>query len=178
VNKPKEKRIMTEQVSMQIIMRIRQIIQQMSKYSKYILENYNITIPQLICLHEVYQHGPISIGALTKIVFLNNSTVTGIVDRLEKRELVRRVRISKDRRQVHIEITDQGIEFTKQAPKPLQDQFLDRLQALEEEKITLILWALEMLVDMLGDKEAKLEVPTPPVHIIQPDGVTNIENEI
>jgi len=178
VNKKNENQIMTEQVSMQIIMRIRQIIQEMSKYSKYILENYKITVPQLICLNEVYQHGPISIGALTKIVFLNNSTVTGIADRLEKREFVRRIRISKDRRQVHLEITEQGIEFLKKAPKPLQDQFIDRLKALDEEKITLILWSLEMLVDMLGNKETKIEFPAPPMHITQPDSMTNIEDEI
>ncbi len=162
MNKQNEKQIMTEQVSMQIIMRIRQIIQEMSKYSKYLLENYKVTVPQLICLHEVYQHGPISIGALTKIVFLNNSTVTGIVDRLEKREFVRRVRISKDRRQVHLEITEQGINFIKKAPKPLQNKFIDRLKGLDEEKITLILWSLEMLVDMFGKKETKMEIPTPP----------------
>ncbi len=178
MNKKNEKQIMIEQVSMQIIMRIRQIIQEMSKYSKYILENYNITVPQLICLREVYQHGPISIGALTKIVFLNNSTVTGIVDRLEKREFVRRIRISKDRRQVHLEMTDQGIKFIKKAPKPLQDQFIDRLKALDEEKTTLILWSLEMLVDMLGNKEIKMELPAPPIHITQADGMTNIEDDL
>lgn len=178
MDKKNEKLIMTEQVSMQIIMRIRQIIQEMSKYSKYILENYKITVPQLICLHEVYQHGPISIGALTKIVFLNNSTVTGIVDRLEKIEFVRRVRISKDRRQVHLEITEQGIEFLKKAPKPLQDQFIGRLKALDKEKITLILWSLEMLVDMLGNKDTKVEMPTPPIHITQPESMTNIESDI
>jgi hypothetical protein len=37
MNKKNEKQIMIEQVSMQVIMRIRQIIQEMSKYSKYIL---------------------------------------------------------------------------------------------------------------------------------------------
>ena len=178
MGKKNEKLIMTEQVSMQIITRIRQIIQEMSKYSKYLLENYKITIPQLICLHEVYQHGPISIGALTKIIFLNNSTVTGIIDRLEKREFVRRVRISKDRRQVHIEITGQGIKFIKKAPKPLQDRFMDRLKALDEEKITLILWSLEMLVDMLGSKETKMEIPMPPVHITQVDEIPNLDSEI
>ena len=178
MNKKNEKQIETEQVSMQIIMRIRQIIQEMSKYSKYILENYNITIPQLICLHEVYQHGPISIGALTKIVFLNNSTITGIIDRLEKRELVRRVRISKDRRQVHVEITDQGTVFINKAPKPIQDQFMDRLVGLDEEKIALILWSLEMLVDMLGDRVNTMKIPSPPSHIAQPNSMTNVEDEI
>jgi DNA-binding MarR family transcriptional regulator len=177
VNKKVESQIMAEQINMQIIMRLRHIIQEMSKYSKYVLENYKITVPQLICLQEVYQHGPISIGALTKIVFLNNSTVTGIIDRLEKREFVRRVRISQDRRQVHLEITEQGITFLKKAPKPLQDQFIDRLKALDEEKITLILWSLEMLVDMLGNREAKMDMPTPPFHITSPDSMSNIEDE-
>jgi len=176
--KKSEKTIMTEQLSMQIIMRIRQIIQQMSKYSKYIQENYKITIPQLICLHEVYQHGPISIGALTKIVFLNNSTVTGIIDRLEAREFVKRVRISKDRRQVHLEITEHGVNFIKKAPKPLQDQFIDRLNTLDEEKTTLILWSLEMLVDMLGNKESKVELPVPPTHITQQDELVDVGDEI
>ena len=178
MNRKNEKQIMTEQVSMQVIMRIRQIIQEMSKYSKYILEYYKITVPQLICLNEVFQHGPISIGALTKIVFLNNSTVTGIVDRLEKRDFVRRVRISKDRRQVHLEITKEGIKFVKKAPKPLQDQFLERLNALDEEKVTLILWSLEMLVDMLGNKDTTMEIPTPPIHVTQFESTSNIENEI
>ena len=178
MKKNDQKQIMVEQVSMQIIMRLRQIIQEMSKHSKFILENHEITVPQLICLREVYEHGPISIGALTKIVFLNNSTVTGIIDRLEKREFVRRTRISKDRRQVHVEITEPGIKFINRAPKPLQDQFLDRLTALDEEKITLILWSLEMLVDMLGSKESTMEIPTPPTHIVQPDGMTNVEDDI
>jgi DNA-binding MarR family transcriptional regulator len=173
-----EKQINAEHVSMQIIMRLRQIIQEMSKHSKLLLENYKISTPQLICLNEVFQHGPISIGALTKIVFLNNSTVTGIIDRLEQRELVRRVRISKDRRQVHIEITEQGIAFIKKAPKPIQDQFMDRLVALDEEKIALILWSLEMLVDMLGTKERTMEIPTPPSHIAQPDGTIIVEDDI
>ena len=178
MNKKNEKQIIGEQISMQVIMRLRQILQAMSKHSKFILENHKITVPQLICLHEVYEHGPISFGALTKIVYLNNSTITGIIDRIEKRDFVRRTRISKDRRQVHVEITDQGIKFINQAPKPIKDQFVDRIISLDEEKITLILWSLEMLVDMLGKKDSKMKIPTPPIHITQPDGDLTVGNEI
>ena len=55
---------------------------------------------------------------------------------------------------------------------------MDRLIALDEEKIALILWSLEMLVDMLGTKEGTMEIPTPPSHITQPDGTINVEDEI
>ena len=169
---------MLEQIDLQIIMRLRQILQEMSRHSKNLLEKYEITIPQLICLQEIFKHGPISLGALTKIVFLNNSTVTGIVDRLENRGLVQRTRISKDRRQVHAEISKAGIEFIKKAPPPLRKTFFNRLAALEEEKITLILWSLEMLVDMLGPEKELMKVPGPPAHFDEPTDEINPSNGI
>jgi DNA-binding MarR family transcriptional regulator len=175
---PAENYTMPEQRNTQIMMRLRQIFQEMSKHSKYIQENYKVTVPQLLCLREVYEHGPISIGALTKIVFLNNSTVTGIVDRLEKRELVKRNRISKDRRQVHVEITDAGTQFIQDAPEPLQTRFIERLKELDEEKVMLILWALEMLVDLLGPAEPQVDIPSPPTHIAQPGTDITPETEI
>jgi DNA-binding MarR family transcriptional regulator len=165
---PGRKFAMRERISMQITMSLRQIIQEMSKHSKHIQETYKVTVPQLICLREVFEHGPISIGALTKIVYLNNSTVTGIVDRLEKREFLRRTRISKDRRQVHLEITEAGIDFIKTAPTPLQERFIERLAELDEEKVTMILWSLEMLVDMLGPEKTHFKIVSPPSHISQP----------
>ena len=168
---------MPETVSMQIMMRLRQIIQGLSKHSKYIQENYQVTVPQLICLREIYEHGPISLGALTKIVFLNNSTVTGIADRLEKRGLIQRNRISRDRRQVHVEITQEGIRFIQQAPTPLQDRFLQRLNTLDPEKITMILWSLEMLVDMLGAEKTAGKAPSLPGHLAQPtEDISPIDN--
>jgi len=168
---------MPETVSMQIMMRLRQIIQGLSKHSKYIQENYKVTVPQLICLRAIYEHGPISLGALTKIVFLNNSTVTGIADRLEKRGLIQRNRISRDRRQVHVEITREGIAFIQQAPTPLQDRFLQRLNALDPDKITMILWCLEMLVDMLGPEKPAAKIPAPPGHLAQPpEDISSMDN--
>lgn len=169
---------MPEHVAMQIMMRLRQILQELSKHSKYIQENYKITVPQLLCLREVYEHGPISIGALTKIVFLNNSTVTGIIDRLEKQKLVKRTRISKDRRQVHVEITDEGSRSIHEAPEPLQKRFIERLKKLDGEKVTLILWGLEMLVDLLGPEKPEAEIPSPPTHVAPPRDGALPENEI
>jgi len=144
----------TDALSLQIMKLLRQIAREMDKHSKHIFESYNITVPQLICMREIYEHGPISLGALTKIVSLNNSTVTGIIDRLEKRNFVKRTRISKDRRQIHVEITDEGTQFIQQAPMPFQQRFMEKLNGLDEQTIRDILWALETLVELLGSKNA------------------------
>jgi DNA-binding MarR family transcriptional regulator len=104
--------------------------------------------------------------------------VTGIVDRLEKRDLVQRNRISKDRRQVHVEITDVGSRFIQSAPEPLQTRFIERLMQLDEEKVAMILWALEMLVDLLGPTEPRGDIPSPPSHISQPVSDITTETDI
>ncbi len=154
---------MVDPIVIHITKRLRQIARELDIHSKHIQETYKITVPQLICLREIYEHGPISLGALTKIVFLNSSTVTGIVDRLEKRNLVRRTRVSRDRRKIHVEITEEGMEFIKTAPTPLQDQFVERLQKLEDEEVQAILWAIERLVNLLSTSDEEEKDPKKPV---------------
>jgi len=160
---------MEENISMQIMMRLRQIIQEMSRHSKQLQEKYKITLPQLICLKEVADHGPIAIGALTQIVFINNSTVTGIIDRLEKRKLVQRVRISQDRRQVHVEITQAGVRFLEDAPTPIHHRFVEKLEKMESKDISMLLWGLELLVDMLGRSVPGSIIPEAPKHVLHPE---------
>lgn len=165
-----EESAVPEQISIQIIMRLRQINQELSKHAKHIQDNFKITVPQLVCLNEVYEHAPISLGALSKVVFMNNSTVTRIVDILEKRDLVKRTRISSDRRKIHLEVTDAGFKFIQNAPKPLQLRFFDRLMELDKKQVSMILWSLEILVDMLGENQRPMDIPT---HVM----LSQIEND-
>jgi DNA-binding MarR family transcriptional regulator len=169
---------MEEKISMQIMMRLRQIIQEMSRHSKQLQEKYNITLPQLICLNEIAEHGPIAIGALTQIVFINNSTVTGIIDRLERRNLVQRVRISKDRRQVHVEITRDGLDFLENAPTPIHHRFMEKLKKMDSRDVSQLMWGLELLVDMLAQADpVSSPSPKPPLDLIEPEEDLSVPNE-
>jgi len=49
---------------------------------------------------------------------------------------------------------------------------------MEDEKITLILWSLEMLVDMLGPEKELMKVPVPPAHFDGPEDEITPSNEI
>lgn len=129
-----------------IVKCLRKITHEIGRHSKFIQENYHITLPQVITLREIAQHGPISFSQLTKLIFLNNSTLTGIVDRLEKHELVKRVRMSKDRRQIHLEITEKGKETLKTAPPPIDPEFITNLNQLPQKEINQILLSLEKII--------------------------------
>ena len=47
--------------------------------------------------------------------------MTGLLDRLEKQELIQRERCTADRRVVYVEITKKGIDLLKQLDQPVSD---------------------------------------------------------
>ncbi len=129
--------------------RLRQIAHAINKHSKYLQDAYRLTLPQIVCLREIYAHGPISLSKLTRVVSLNNSTVTGIVDRLEREGLVRRERTSTDRRQIHIQITESGVASLKKAPPPLNKQFVEAFERLDDARKQELIDALDQLAELL-----------------------------
>lgn len=73
-----------------------------------ILKNYTITPPQFIALQWLFEHGDMTIGDLSNRMFLAFSTTTDLVDRMEKNNLVKRVRDEQDRRVVRIHLLSEG----------------------------------------------------------------------
>ena len=88
---------------------------------------------------------------------VNSSTVTGIIDRLEKKEYVSRVRNSPDRRVITIELTDTGRELVENAPSPFQQTIVDGLKKMPEDELEKVLLALTKLAGMLELKPKKTE---------------------
>lgn len=61
------------------------------------------------------RHGPCIMSEISDEIHLSLSSVTGIVDKLEGKKLVRRDRSNEDRRIVQVELTDEGRRLHKLA---------------------------------------------------------------
>ncbi len=83
------------------------------------------------------------------------STVTGVIDRLEKKDLVKRRRISQDRRVITVELTKSGKMLAENAPSPIQQKIIDGLNKLSQSKIEQIALTLKRLTDMLDVRDLK-----------------------
>jgi DNA-binding MarR family transcriptional regulator len=75
--------------------------------------------------------------------------VIGIVDRLESRGLVKRDRDLRDRRLIHISLTEAGRVLAGNAPSPLQDTLTDALEKLPESEVAVIAESLERIVGLM-----------------------------
>ncbi|MCF8033587.1 MAG: MarR family transcriptional regulator [Desulfarculaceae bacterium] len=139
-----------------ILRSIRRIIRATDLNSRRLASEHRLTTPQLLCLRLVAQDGPRTPGALAKEMFLSQATITGVLDRLEKRGLVERRRDQKDRRRVSIHLTAQGEDAVRLAPRPLHERFASRLEALSPDERDEIDRVLSMVVEMMevGEVEA------------------------
>ena len=54
------------------------------------------------------RHGSITMSRIAELLDVSVSNATGLIDRIEERGLVERVRVPSDRRVVHVQLTDEG----------------------------------------------------------------------
>ncbi len=74
---------------------------------------HGLTGPQLSVVKILEDIGDLSLSELSERINAQNSTVTGIVDRMEREGLVERKRSQDDRRVVHIRLTKKGLELSR-----------------------------------------------------------------
>lgn len=132
-----------------IVQSLRRITRAVDLHSRWLGKQHGLTAPQLVALAELQRSGALSAGELARHIHLSPATVSGILDRLEWRGLVRRVASARDRRRVDVELTGAGRELLQQAPSPLQDRFRLALAELAEWEQLMLLAALERVASMM-----------------------------
>lgn len=128
---------------------LRRIIRAVDLYSRYLALRYSLTGPQLVCVRQLLKHGSMAPGELARVISLSPATVTGIVDRLEKRNIVTRERSTEDKRKVLIALTPEGARLVEKMPPPLHEAFSRRLEELSEDEQEEIDRVLARIVDMM-----------------------------
>jgi DNA-binding MarR family transcriptional regulator len=134
-----------------ILRSLRQISRAVDVYSRRLSATFNLTAPQLVCLRALALTEARTPSALAREAALSQATVTGILDRMERRGLVHRQRDEKDRRKVILQVSDKGRELLHNAPPPLQERFAHRLAELPEQEQKEIDRVLRRIADMMAD---------------------------
>jgi len=140
----------------EIIYSIRKLIQAGEHYTKELNKIYNVSATQINCLLALHEDGPLPLSQIAKHVMVTSSTVTGVIDRLEKKDLVRRLRISQDRRVITVELTNTGKILAENAPPPIQQKIIDGLNQLSPSEINEIALTLKRLTEMLDLQDLKV----------------------
>lgn len=133
----------------EILRSLRRIFHAVDRHSRRLARLHGLTEPQAICLNVIHRAGEINPGMLARTISLSPPTVTGILDRLQKRGLIRRERTARDKRQVVLCMTDAGRALLANSPPPLQERFTRRLAELPVSRQRHITRALSEVVRLL-----------------------------
>ena len=141
----------------EIIYQIRRLIQAKELYTKELNKKYQVSASQLNCLLALYEHGSLPPSQIARHIMVKSSTVTGIIDRLEDKELVKRTRTSSDRRVITVQLTDSGVALAENAPPPIQQKIIEGLRRLPRGEMEKIVRGLATLTQMLDVQALEVE---------------------
>ena len=133
----------------EVLVTLRRIIRATDLYSKQLAKNTGLTSPQMLLLQILRNKGEQTVGVLAKEMSLSQATVTTILDRLEKKALIIRERSTSDRRKVQVDVTDSAVGILKDAPLPLQHQFTQQFNDLQEWEQLMMISSLSRIAQMM-----------------------------
>jgi DNA-binding MarR family transcriptional regulator len=90
-----------------------------------------------------------TVSGLAREINVSQSTVTSILDRLEKHGYVQRSRNTADRRRVEVRLSRRGSEVLSSEPSLLHENFLARFRTLSDWEQTGLLSALQRVASMM-----------------------------
>jgi DNA-binding MarR family transcriptional regulator len=100
------------------------------RITKELARRADLTGPQLTVLKMLEGLGDLSLSDLSERIRAQNSTVTGIIDRMEREGLVLRSRSTEDRRVVRIKLTDKGARIARDIAVEPMEIFRSALESL------------------------------------------------
>jgi DNA-binding MarR family transcriptional regulator len=94
--------------------------------------------------------GDLSLSELSDKIRAQNSTVTGIIDRMEREGLVLRVRSTEDRRVVRIHLTEKGQQLAREIPVEPMEILRSALSGLTAAETTEMLRLMTKVAKRIG----------------------------
>ena len=136
-----------------VLMSYLRVTQHMSQQFRAHFKQLNLTFPQALVLNVLGEEGPVPISVLAERTGSANSTVSGIVDRLEKLELARRERSENDRRVIYVSATEKYCAMRQKAATDVSGYFNSLLDTMTPEDRDMVARALRRLDEVLSSVE-------------------------
>lgn len=114
------------------------------------LVRQGVSMTQLHVLHLLEHHGEMPMNRLADMLDVSFSNATGLIDRVEERGYVERVRVATDRRMVVVQLTPAGRQMLDET-EDLREEILRRvLDQLSPTQLTGVATAMADLRDAVA----------------------------
>ena len=113
-------------LSNQVCFPIYSVSRLLTKAYKPYLKKMGITYPQYLVMMVLWEEDSLTVNRITEKLLLNTNTVSPLLKRMEKLELIQRNRSAEDERIVLVQLTKKG-EQLKEKATPIPEKLLTEL---------------------------------------------------
>jgi MarR family transcriptional regulator, organic hydroperoxide resistance regulator len=135
----------------EIELSLRQIAKEVRRKGREILSDFSITPPQFDALNYLHEFGDLTIGELSNKLYLAYSTTTDLVDRMERGDLVERVRDTNDRRVVRLHMKEKGRDLIRRVLVVRRDYLAKALVHVESDDLQHLALSLKEIYNHISD---------------------------
>ena len=132
---------------------LRRILRATGQFSRKLAQSVGLTAAQFRVLQIVAETGHCTATEISQRMRISQATVTSLVDKLVRQEMVVRERSQTDRRQTNIVATGKGRQAIADAPDPLQQRFVREFSAMEDWEQAALIASLERVASMLDAED-------------------------
>ena len=124
----------------------------MRRFFEFQMKKYGITPPQFEVLISLWTEDGLVLSELSKRLSRDGPTITGIIDRMEKKELVRRERSTTDRRVIMVFSTPKATKMKEALTKLQKTAGKDIIENFSDEDIKTLEQLLSKLLKNIENK--------------------------
>jgi DNA-binding MarR family transcriptional regulator len=138
-------------ITVDVLIKIRQIMRSINQESKRIEKEFGVSIPQVLCLKylKTSPNFQTTQNDLRVFLNLNASSVHGIIERLERKGLIARLPKMGDKRKVQLSLTSKGDKLIQGIPPTLHDRLAKNLKKHDQATIAQLQNHLHLLSQLM-----------------------------
>lgn len=144
-----------ESIIKDIVGSIRKLVRAVYLDSQKMSRQFGLTGQQSLVLRLLLSSGSMSSADLSRLMYVTPSNITGIIDRLERKGLVERIRKEGDRRVVLINLTDAGNKLGEDIPDPIENRLINELIDLDKDHVRFISMAMNQILHLIDVKDVE-----------------------
>jgi MarR family 2-MHQ and catechol resistance regulon transcriptional repressor len=127
-----------EEISLKTFVKLLRASNSVSEDVHKHLKDYGLTVSQFGVLEAIYHLGSMSQSDIAKKILKSEANIVTVIDNLEKRGFIKRVKNEKDRRYINIVLTDKGKTLIEIIFPQHKKIVAERFSCLSEEEILLL----------------------------------------
>jgi DNA-binding MarR family transcriptional regulator len=136
------------------LQKLRVIIKTAQEQFQFASETAGISGSQAWALAEIARAPGMIVSELGKAMAIHPSTTSNMLDKMQKRDLIRRERVDADQRVVRLYITSAGENVLAHLPGPATGLLPDALSRMDDEQIAQVNAALSLILEKMHRHEA------------------------